>query len=376
MADEPKSTGTASRELTIFISYRRSDTRADAGRLYDSLRRRFGKDQLFMDVDTLQPGQDWVDAVETAVARCDVLLALIGDEWATVVDPSGRRRIEDDLDRVRLEIEAALRQDKPVIPVLFDDARMPGRDELPESLQSLRRRHAMRLAHDTFRYDLEPLIHSLRSIETAKRARLGREAIASTPVTPKPVATTAVQRRPIARRVPPPPPAPSVARSATPPASETQAAAPATTPTQVETPPLPAQPSPPIAAAVSPSEPSYPPAQPAQPAWQYQPPAAQPHQPPYQQPPQQYVAPNAWPQQQTGWPVTQRSGGASPLSIVAIILGLVALLFLPIILGPIAIILGVVAKGRNEPWAVGGILMGVVGLIAGLIIGYLVYAGF
>src|SRR5687768_5145136 len=77
MADEGDVVGHASNDLTIFISYRRADTRADAGRLYDALRRRFGKDQLFMDVDTLQPGQDWVSAVEDAVARCDVLLALI-----------------------------------------------------------------------------------------------------------------------------------------------------------------------------------------------------------------------------------------------------------------------------------------------------------
>ncbi|MDP8905097.1 MAG: TIR domain-containing protein [Chloroflexota bacterium] len=166
--NEPSAAVPAGERLTIFISYRRSDTRGGAGRLYDALRRRFGKDRLFMDVDNLVPGQDWVHAVEDAVARCDVLLALIGDQWLSVTDASGTRRLDDDLDPVRLEIEAALRQGKPVIPVLFDDARMPAAEELPESLRPLRRRHAMRLAHESFRYDLEPLVRALRAIEKAK----------------------------------------------------------------------------------------------------------------------------------------------------------------------------------------------------------------
>ncbi len=110
-------------DVTLFISYRRADTSADAGRVYDALRRRYGRDSLFMDVDSLQPGQDWVEVIEEAVNKSDVLLALIGPDWSGVRDDSGSRRLDNEFDRVRLEIEAALKADKAVIPVLFEDAR-------------------------------------------------------------------------------------------------------------------------------------------------------------------------------------------------------------------------------------------------------------
>lgn len=160
MPDEP--------DVTVFISYRRADTSADAGRLYDALRRRFGRDSVFMDVDSIRPGQDWVDAVEDAVGRCDALLALIGPDWSDVRDDSGNRRLEDEFDRVRLEIEAALKSDKAVIPVLFENAHMPAASELPESLRPLVRRNATRLSHASFENDLRGLLRALKTIARAK----------------------------------------------------------------------------------------------------------------------------------------------------------------------------------------------------------------
>src|SRR5215510_7657864 len=92
----------------IFISYRRDDCSGHAGRLYDALSLRFGSERLFMDIDTLQPGEDFVEAIEKAVGSCDVLLALIGRQWVTSSDAQGQRRLENPNDFVRLEIEAAL----------------------------------------------------------------------------------------------------------------------------------------------------------------------------------------------------------------------------------------------------------------------------
>ena len=80
---------------------------------------------MFMDVDSLRPGEDWVEAVEAAVTRCDVLLAIIGPTWVGAKDEQGESRLSKEFDRVRLEIEAALRNDKPVIPVLVEGASMP-----------------------------------------------------------------------------------------------------------------------------------------------------------------------------------------------------------------------------------------------------------
>jgi hypothetical protein len=172
MADHP-SGAPASTDLVIFISYRRDDTRSYAGRVSDHLRKYFGKDRVFFDVDTLAPGQDWVASIEGAVDRSDVLLALIDDRWLKPSDETGRRRIDESSDWVRLEIEAALHREKAVIPVLIEDARMPRREELPESLQPLRERQASHIAHASFRSDLGQLVKSLRKLENAKRERHG-----------------------------------------------------------------------------------------------------------------------------------------------------------------------------------------------------------
>lgn len=192
MPDEP--------DVTVFISYRRADTSADAGRLYDALRRRFGRDSVFMDVDSIRPGQDWVDAVEDAVGRCDALLALIGPDWSDVRDDSGNRRLDDEFDRVRLEIEAALKSDKAVIPVLFGDAHMPAASELPESLRPLVRRNATRLSHANFENDLRGLLRALKTIARAKGPARPPAATAPAVAAPPP----AVAAPPPAVAAPPP----------------------------------------------------------------------------------------------------------------------------------------------------------------------------
>lgn len=168
-------------DLAVFISYRRADTSADAGRLYDALRRRFGRESLFMDVDSLRPGQDWLEAIDGAVSRADVFLALIGRDWLDSRDDRGDRRLDNELDPVRLEIEAAIRQGKPLIPVLFDSVSLPRASDLPPSLLPLVRHHAIHLAHATFEADLRPLVRAIRTIERSKSPALPVAAAASSP---------------------------------------------------------------------------------------------------------------------------------------------------------------------------------------------------
>src|SRR6185503_11993481 len=100
----------------IFISYRRGDTSAYAGRIYDRLSERFGDKQVFMDVDTIEPGADFVEYIEDAVGSCDVLIAVIGRDWSSATNPDGSRRLEDPEDFVRLEVGAGLERDVRVIP--------------------------------------------------------------------------------------------------------------------------------------------------------------------------------------------------------------------------------------------------------------------
>ncbi len=146
--------------VRVFINYRRRDTRHVAGRLRDQIVARFGEDSVFVDVESILPGQDYVTAIDGAVSRCDYMLVLIGEDWLTP-DDGGSRRIDDPNDRLRLEIEAGLRHQTMVIPVLVDAARMPKSHELPASLVPLSRHQAVHLRHDSFPGDVRYLIDAL-----------------------------------------------------------------------------------------------------------------------------------------------------------------------------------------------------------------------
>ena len=149
---------------SIFISYRRDDSPHAAGRLYDSLTRSFRREQLFMDIDAIDPGLDFVKVIEEKVSACDVLIAVIGPSWLTVRNEEGVRRLDDPNDFVRLEIETALKRDVRVIPVLVDAATIPKASDLPESLRPLIRRNAVRIAHDRFAADATGLVAALQRV--------------------------------------------------------------------------------------------------------------------------------------------------------------------------------------------------------------------
>ena len=145
----------------IFISYRRDETAYAAGWLYDRLADRFGADKIFKDIDSIELGDDFVEVITTAVGSCDVLLALMGEEWLTITDQDGRRRLDDPADFVRVEVEAALARDVRVIPVLVDGASMPPAEALPASLRRLVRRQALELSPSRFDFDTGRLLRVL-----------------------------------------------------------------------------------------------------------------------------------------------------------------------------------------------------------------------
>jgi hypothetical protein len=148
----------------IFISYRREDAAYPAGWLYDELTRHFGKDRLFKDVDSIRPGDDFVEKINIAVGSCAVLLAVIGKRWLIVTDTEGRRRLDDPDDIVRLEIEAALTRGVRVIPVLVDGSQMPRAAELPTSLEKLARIQAIGVSPDRFNSDANRLLGVLAAV--------------------------------------------------------------------------------------------------------------------------------------------------------------------------------------------------------------------
>jgi hypothetical protein len=160
----------------IFICYRRDDNRHAAGRLYDSLRQCFSNDQIFFDVDNMEPGLDFLTVIQEKVAASDAILVVIGPNWLNSRDSSGQRRLDHAQDIVRLEIEASLQRGIRVIPVLIDGAEMPAADDLPTALKSLASRHAVALSHSSFQRDAEHLNTALSRVVSSKGLRAGQAA--------------------------------------------------------------------------------------------------------------------------------------------------------------------------------------------------------
>ncbi|MGC3992928.1 MAG: toll/interleukin-1 receptor domain-containing protein [Propionicimonas sp.] len=142
----------------MFLSYRRADSQHVAGRAADKLADRY---ELFMDIDTIPPGVDFTEYLRRAIGGCDVLLAFIGERWATVTDADGRRRIDDPEDWVAAEITTALARNVPVIPVLVDGAVLPAAEALPESLRPLVSRQSTPLRFESFTADLAHLVAAI-----------------------------------------------------------------------------------------------------------------------------------------------------------------------------------------------------------------------
>jgi TolA-binding protein len=125
-----------------------------------------------MDVDSIEPGLDFARVLNDQVAQCDILISVVGKNWIDARDENGARRLDNPDDFVRIEIEAALHQDKRVIPVLVGEAQMPRADQLPDTLRPFARRNAVRLTHERFRADTQALITTLqRALKTAEDTR-------------------------------------------------------------------------------------------------------------------------------------------------------------------------------------------------------------
>src|SRR5215831_13899411 len=158
----------------IFINYRRDDSMSTAGRLHDRLAQTFGRKNLFMDVDHVPAGVDFVDYLHKQVAACDVFLATIGPNWLDAKDDSGRRRFDNPDDFVTIEIAAALARNIRVIPVLIDGARTPKAEKLPDSIRPLVRRNAVEVRNSNFGRDAEALANKVGEALKGARPATGR----------------------------------------------------------------------------------------------------------------------------------------------------------------------------------------------------------
>jgi hypothetical protein len=167
----------ASRKL--FINYRRDDSRADAGRLYDRLHGRY-PGRVFRDVGSLEPGVEWHEAIEKVLGSSDACIVVIGRNWLTVADAAGKRRIDDPRDTCRQEVATALTHGMRVFPVLVGGAKMPAEEDLPADLQPLARRNALELHEQDWDEDVDKLARAIeKSLGwTPKKERSGVSPIA------------------------------------------------------------------------------------------------------------------------------------------------------------------------------------------------------
>ena len=148
----------------IFISYRRDDAAGDAGRLADHVQRRFGASRVFLDVDTIEPGIDFVRVLRESLQETAVMLVVIGQRWTSLHTADGLRRLDDPTDFVRMEVEAALGRDIPVVPVLVQGATVPRKEDLPASLAPLATRQVVTIDHAEFHDDAERLCDRLAKV--------------------------------------------------------------------------------------------------------------------------------------------------------------------------------------------------------------------
>jgi hypothetical protein len=145
----------------VFISYRREDSQGEARALFQDLVARLGRDAVFMDVDSIALGRDFRDVLQERLATCDLMLVLIGRDWLAGKDNSGRRRLDNPGDFVRLEIAAALKRKIPTTPVLLQGAQMPAAEQLPENINELAYRNGFELSHNRWESDVQELAKRL-----------------------------------------------------------------------------------------------------------------------------------------------------------------------------------------------------------------------
>ena len=140
----------ARNQKTIFLSYRREDSRTITGRICDRLTSHFGREAVFRDVDSIPAGIDFRSKIREMIDKADLLIAVVGPRWLDARNQHGERRLDQTEDFVRLEIESAMARGMPVIPVLVENANMPSADELPDSMAQFAYHNALPILQEPY----------------------------------------------------------------------------------------------------------------------------------------------------------------------------------------------------------------------------------
>jgi TIR domain len=161
----------------FFLSYRREDAAAYTHILYSRLQSHFSRGDVFMDVRSVRPGQDFVEAIVQTVRSCNIMITVIGTRWLGEGRRGATTLPHDPKDFVRLELETALEAGVHIVPVLVGRAEIPAAEDLPESLQHLRRLNAFALTDERLEEDVDRLVRSLEDIVVTRQAPTRRRAL-------------------------------------------------------------------------------------------------------------------------------------------------------------------------------------------------------
>ena len=162
----------------IFICYRRDDAPGYVRALMTEMKHAVGSQQVFLDMEDIEAGSNFVSIIEDALSHCEVLLVILGPQWLTSTNHLGQRRLDDPNDFVRLEIVTALRRNIPTIPLLVENAKMPSEDDLPPELKPLARLQGLPLSHLHWDDDISRLFRAIERVtEEPKLSRLYSQAM-------------------------------------------------------------------------------------------------------------------------------------------------------------------------------------------------------
>jgi hypothetical protein len=146
---------------TVFVCYRRQDAEDAAGRLHEKLVSVYGSERVFMDIDSVPLGVNFVTHIKDQLQGCAAVLVIVGRSWTTITDPEGSRRLDNPADHVRVEVATALKQGTLVIPILVQSASMPRSVDLPEDIRDLAFYNGLSLTPEFWRPGVERLIKEL-----------------------------------------------------------------------------------------------------------------------------------------------------------------------------------------------------------------------
>jgi hypothetical protein len=147
----------------VFICYRREDEPDFCGRIVDRLIKQFGKNSVFFDVDSIPVGIDFKLHITNIVKTCKYVLIIIGNKWISIGNSNSERRIDQNNDFVRIEIETALEQKKTIIPVLVKNTKFPSELDLPNSIKELVKFNSVTINGDPdFHKNVNSLISNLK----------------------------------------------------------------------------------------------------------------------------------------------------------------------------------------------------------------------